>query len=69
MIAETEEAKIYLGHIKQINSDAVVKRYVLPTLDNNAEKLFKSNMDILRIMKHNSLCKYFDVVLMKQNKV
>ncbi len=69
MIEDTEEAKVYLGHIKQIKSDVAVKRYVFSSLDSNIEEMWRNNMELLRVIKHKSLCKYFDVELKKQETV
>ncbi len=69
MIEDTVEAKVYLGHIKQIKSDVVVKRYVLSSMDSNIEKMWRNNMDILKVIKNVNLCEYFDVELMKQDSV
>jgi len=68
-LVEGEQAKIYLGYIKEINSNVIVKRYILTSYDYNiAERLIKDS-EILRGMKHVNVCKYYDVNYVKQFKV
>ena len=68
-LVESEQAKIYTGYIKEINTNIIVKRYILTSYDYNiAERLVKE-IENLRSMKHVNICKYYDVVYVKQFKV
>ncbi len=68
-VVEGEQAKVYLGYIKAINSHVIVKRYLLNTYDYNIAEKLPSITESLRQMKYPRICKYYDINYVKQFKV
>jgi len=68
-ISEGFQAKIYLGHIDEIDKPVTVKRYILKEYNHNIASNLPTTVEILRSMKHERICRYYDVNYVKQFKV
>jgi hypothetical protein len=60
-LAEGAQAKLYLGHIEEIDKLVAIKRYNIVKYDQSLADKITLECDILKSLDHDNIIKYFDV--------
>lgn len=66
-LSEGAQARVYLGHIEEINKYVAIKRYTIIENDNDLINKIHSECEFIKSLDHPNIIKYYDIDISYRN--